>query len=554
MTFGIKGIKMKLDWLTEDAKTFLKDKYLREGETIEQRYQTIFDTCENICKEKGIADRLKDYVEKNWLSFATPVLRNFGADDNLSISCNKMEVQDSLDDILRGLHEVGIQAKYNAGTSVNFSNIRPQGSEISTGGISEGVMPFIEMYERVISGVNQCGNRRGAMAAYLSVDHPEILSFLDIGKDKSPIKTILPAVTVPEGWMESLKAGDLQKRKVWAEILKMRFEKQKPYILFLDNCNADKPKWFYDKNYEVTSSNLCSEIHGICNEDKSFACCLSSVNLLFFDDWKDNKQFIYDCVTFLNCVLDEYINQTEGVAGLEKSRNHAIKHRSIGLGVMGLHSYLQSKMIPFGSLIAKGLNDSVFKHIRDLAEVATKDLTRIWGECETTKGHGRVNDLVMAIAPTKSTGLLMGMHSIGIEPFKNNYHTKDSAGGSFSFKNPFLKKVLADKDQDVHEVWDSILDNSGSVQHLDFLTDNEKEVFKCFDEISQMDIVQCAAIRQKHIDQGQSLNLMFTPSTPIKDINKVILTAHELGVKALYYQYNSNSAQKSDISCSSCEG
>lgn len=545
---------MELSWLRDDVRAAIGPKYLRSGESIEDRYQTIFDKAEEIYGEEGFAKRLKSYVEKNWLSFATPVLRNFGADDNLSISCNKSVIMDSLSDILSGLHEVGMQAKYNAGTSVNFSNIRPQGSVISTGGVSEGVMPFIQMYERVISGVNQCGNRRGALAAYLSADHPEIMSFLDIGKDKCPIKTILPGVTIPDGWMDSLREGDSNKREVWSEILKMRFEKQKPYLIFLENCNADLPPWFKDKGYKIETSNLCAEIHGICDSEKSFACCLSSVNLLYFDDWKDDPLFIHDCVAFLNCVLDEYIQQTENLRGLEKSRNHAIKHRSIGLGVMGLHSYLQSKMIPFGGLIARALNVKMFKLLKNKCDAATESLVIRWGECETTKGHGRVNDLTMAVAPTKSTGVIMGMHSIGIEPFKNNYHTKDTAFGSFTFKNPYLKNVLKVYGRDNLDTWNSILNNHGSVQHLDFLSDNEKEVFKCFDEISQMDIVKIAGMRQKFIDQGQSLNLMFTPSTPIKDINKVTLAAFDAGVKGLYYQYNSNSAQVANTECSTCEG
>lgn len=545
---------MRLEWITPEAQTILSRKYLRENETIEDRYNSIFETAQKYYDKPGFSDRLRSYVERNWVSFATPVLRNFGASDNLSISCNKGTLTDSLDSILKGLHEVGMQAKYGAGVSMNFSDIRPIGSTISAGGTSEGIMPFIKLYEELIRKVSQNANRRGAMAAYLSVEHPEIMDFLDIGADGNEVMTILPAVTVPEGWIQSLLDGDKHKRKIWSKIMKMRFEKQKPYLLFLDNCNDQKPQWYKDKGLRIETSNLCNEIISFVSEEKSFACCLSSVILTYYDQWKSDKNFISDIVALLNCVLNEYIDQASTLPGLEKAVRHAREHRSIGLGAMGLHTYLQQNSIPFGSLKAMGLNNEIFKHIKEKADKATIKLKDHFGEPEFFPGLGRANDLVIAIAPTKSTSTIHGGHSLGIEPYKSNYHVKELSGTSFTFKNPTLMKLLQERDKDTPETWMRILKNNGSVKNLDFLTDHEKEVFKCFYEISQMDIVNAACIRQKHIDQGQSLNLMFTPKTPIKDINKVVIEFWKNGGKGLYYQYNMNASQQSDISCSSCEG
>lgn len=547
---------MQLNWLTEDSRTFLNRGYLRDGQTIEERYQEICDTIVKISKDVSLGKRFENYIEKGWISFATPVLSNFGS-KNLPISCNKSVIGDNLDSILNGQREIGMLSKYGAGTAVNFSDIRPAGSPISSGGTSEGIIPFISMYDHTISKITQGSQRRGMMCAYLSVSHKEILDFLEIGSEGSSIQTITTAVTIPKGWMDSLKQGDLEKRKIWSKVLKTRSELGFPYILFEENCNKNKPQVYKDKGYWINHSNLCSECLELCTIEKTFACCLSSVNALHFDDWVKDPNFIFDVNLMLDCVLSEYIEKGDKLAGLGRAIRFAKEHRAIGVGVLGFHSYLQKRMIPFGSIVSKGLNKKIFSHIRAESDRASKWMAENWGEPEYMKGYGLRNSSRIAVAPTKSTAFIMGSLSSGIEPIKSNYHIKSLAKIQHEYKNPLLVNLLDSKNKNTSEVWEDILNNNGSVQSLDFLSQNEKDVFKTFSEISQLDIVQMAADRQEYIDQGQSLNLMFHPSTTAKQINKLTLKAYDLGIKTLYYQYSGNAAQefsRSLLECTSCEG
>ena len=547
---------MKLTWLNDDARLVMKRRYLKEGVSPEERYLRIAETVEEISGLEGIKDRFINYIEKNWVSFATPVLRSFGENDNLSISCNKSIIDDTLDSILSGLHEVGMLSKHGAGTSICFSNIRSIGSNISTGGTSEGIIPFLELYDQLISKVTQGSTRRGACSAYLSVDHPEIMSFLDIRSDGATVKQLLPAVTIPENWIADLKSGDKNKRKIWSKILKMRAEIGFPYILFLDNCNNQKPQIYKDKNLEIKTSNLCNEIIEYCDNEKTFACCLSSVNAYYYDDWKHDPNFIFDMNIMLDCVIEEYINQASKISGLEKAVKFSKEHRAIGLGVMGFHSYLQENMISIGSLKSFAFNNKLFSHIRHLSDKASKWMAKHWGEPEIMKGTGFRNSTRIAVAPTKTTSFIMGQYSLGIEPIKSNIHEKEIAGTSFSYHNKKLAEVLENYGKNTNAVWKSIVSNDGSIQHLDFLSTIEKQVFRTFWEISQIDLIKLAAQRQKYIDQGQSLNLMFDKKASAKDINKIILMAHEEGIKGLYYQFSINAAKDfiNNQECSSCEG
>jgi ribonucleoside-diphosphate reductase alpha chain len=549
---------LELPWLTTEARQFLSlDKgYLRD-QTPEERYEAIAKNIEKISKIKGIANRFRNYISKGWVSFASPVLANFGHKDNLPISCNFFTIEDSLPSILEGLTEMGMLSKYGAGVAVNFSSIRPSGSSISSGGKSEGVIPFIALYQDLIKRVSQNGVRRGFMTAYLSADHPEIMDFLEIGTDGNPINIITTGITIPEGWIESLRSGDSRKRKIWSKILKTRSEIGYPYILFEDNCNNAAPKVYKDKKMKLFTSNICSEVIEYCDKEKTFACCLSSVVLTHWDDWKDDPNFIFDMNIMLDCVIEEYIKKGKNCPGLTRAIKFAEEHRAIGLGVLGWHSLLQRKRIPIGSMDCFSLNNDIFKKIKEESDRASKWMAENWGEPEILKGYGLRNTTRIAIAPTKSTSFIMGNHSLGIEPIKSNYHMKKLAKIQDIYKNPELVSLLQEKNKDTPEVWDSILINNGSVQHLDFLTENEKNVFKTFSEVSQADLISLAAQRQKYIDQGQSLNLMFHPKTSGKDINKIILDAYDSGIKTLYYSYSISAAQEFNrklLECTACHG
>lgn len=548
---------VKLDWLSDDARLFLKRGYLNSGKTIEQRYKTISDTIEKISRLKGISDRFLSYIEKGWISFSSPVLSNFGEKDNLPVSCNFGMIYDNLDSILSGLHEMGMLAKYGAGTAKNFSKIRALGSPISTGGKSEGIIPWIELYAKAILSVTQGSIRRGFLTAYLSVNHLEILDFLDIGTEGHHIQNITTGVTIPKGWMQSLIEGDKRKRKIWAKILKCRNDIGFPYILFEENCNKNCSPAFKLNGDWLDNSNICSEVLGISNDEKEFSCCLSSVNLYHFDEWSRDPDFIFDINIALDCVIEEYIQKGKKLKGLEKAVKFSEEHRTVGLGVLGFHSYLQKNNIVFGSLESYRENNKIFSYIRKESDRASRWMAENWGEPLYVKGLGFRNDSRIAIAPTKSTSFIMGGYSPGIEPIKSNFHEKTLAKIQVEYKNPELVKLLQSIDKDTDKVWRSILENNGSVQKLEFLTDHDKEVFKTFSEISQLDVIKLAAQRQKYIDQSQSLNLMIHPKTSPKDLNKLMLTAYEEGIKTLYYQYSINAAQEFNrqlLECSACDG
>ncbi len=535
---------------------FLERGYLKEGITPEERYRKIAYTIERISKIEGIEKRFLRYIENNWISFATPVLANFGEIDNLPISCNHGTIKDNLNSILGEVHKVGMMAKYGAGTAKNFSNIRPLGSKISRGGNSESIISWIDFYASMIGKVSQGSTRRGFFTAYLSVGHAEIEEFLKIGGKDSAIQNITTAVTIPKGWMQELKAGNKAHRKIWAQISKSRQEKGYPYILFEENCNINQPQVYADKGVWLDNANICIEAIEYCDDKKEFACCLSSVNALKYDDWKDDPNFLFDNYIMLDCVITEYLDKGSKLPGLEKAIRFAEEHRAIGLGILGFHSYLQSKMIAFGSMDCFRFNNEIFKKLREEGERATKWMAEQWGAPAYLKGYVRRNTSLMAQAPTKSTAFIMGNLSEGIEPIKSNYNEKLLAKGQFEYKNPQLLQLLESKGLNTKEVWRDILVNNGSVQHVDYLNPSEKEVFKTFSEISQKDIISLSAQRQKHIDMGQSINLMIHPDTPAKDINNLLLDAYDMGVKSLYYQYSMSATQqfnKDLMNCSACE-
>jgi ribonucleoside-diphosphate reductase alpha chain len=393
------------------------------------------------------------------------------------------------------------------------------------------------------------------------------MEFLEIGSEGNPIQELTHGVTVSDKWMEEMRDGDVAKRTIWAKVLQSRSEVGYPYILFRDNVNNNAADVYKDKKLEIYASNLCTEIMLPSNEEWSFVCCLSSINLLHYDKWKDTDA-VETLTYFLDAVMEEFITKLEEFRDssdrddkltfdfMEKAYTFAKENRALGLGALGWHSLLQSKMLSFDSQEAFNLNSEIFKAIKDKSYSASEELAKLYGEPKVLKGYGRRNTTLNAIAPTTSSAFILGQVSQGIEPIWSNSYVKDIAKIKTTIKNPFLVELLEEKGMNTAEVWRSIRDFDGSVQHLEFLTDNEKDVFKTYPEIDQMNVIYQAANRQNHIDQGQSINVMVHPDMPTKDLNNLYMTAWKLGIKSMYYQHSMNAAQKfkQKKECASCEG
>ena len=542
-------------WLNKESRTFLERDYLLPGVTAEQRIKEICDRAEEILGIEGFSDKFHSYVEKGWYSFSSPVWSNFGLDRGLPISCFGIDIQDDIMDILRASSEIGAMTRYGGGTAGYFGKIRPRGSEIRNNGKTSGAVHFMELFQSITQVVSQGRMRRGFFAAYMPMDHGDIEEFLNCHTEGHPIQDLAFAVTIPEGWMQSMIDGDKKKRKLWAKVLQRRAEKGYPYIFFDDNVNNNLPQTYQDKGLKINHSQMCSEIIEYTDEEKSFVCCLSSLNLLHYDEWKDTDA-VEILTYFLDAVYTEFIDKTEGLQFMEKARKFAIEHRSIGVGVLGWHSYLQSNMIPFESMEAKLANTQIFKLIDERTLKASKELAKLYGEPKMLEGYGERFTTRVAPAPTTSSSFILGQVSPSIEPLFSNYFVKDLAKGKFTYKNPYLQKLLKDKGMNSSEVWRSIMSKGGSVQHLDFLTQTEKLVFKTFGEITPLEIIQQAAGRQKYIDQSQSLNLVIHPDASLKDVNALYIEAWKLGLKTLYYQRSSNLAQETSrniMDCASCQ-
>jgi ribonucleoside-diphosphate reductase alpha chain len=546
----------KYKWLNKDARKFLNNGYLQDGETAEIRGHDIAVAAEKYLKIKGFAEKFEDYLYRGFYSLSSPVWANFGRERGLPISCNGVYIEDRMDSVLDKQAEVGMQTKLGSGTSGYFGSLRSRGADISDGGTSSGPVHFMELFDKVTSVVSQSNVRRGSFAAYLPIDHPDISEFLRIRSEGNPIQEMSFAVCITDEWMRSMVEGDKKKRSIWGKVIKKRYESGYPYIFFSDTANANAPKPYKDKKLKIHASNLCSEIFLHSSEDESFVCCLSSLNLLKWDEIADTDA-VETLTYFLDAVMEEYIQKTEDIPYMKSSHNFSKRQRALGLGVLGWHSYLQSKMIPFESMDAKFLNSEIHKTISGKCDKATKELAVLFGEPEHLKGYGKRNMTTMAIAPTTSSSFILGAVSPSIEPLNSNYFTKDLAKGKFTYKNPYLESLLEEKKKNTQTTWKSILVKGGSVQHLNFLSDEEKDVFKTFGEISQKEVVIQAAQRQKFIDQGQSLNVMISPVCPAKQVSELLIFGWEQGVKSFYYQRSANPSQelaRSILNCSSCEG
>jgi ribonucleoside-diphosphate reductase alpha chain len=557
----------EIKWLTENSRKFLESGYLTDGVTPEGRIREIAENAEKILKIDGYADKFYKYMAEGYFSLASPVWSNFGKQRGLPISCFGSHIADDMGDILFSQSEVGMMSKLGGGTSGYFGKLRHRGAPVKNNGKSSGSVHIMQLFEKMVDVVSQGSVRRGRFSPYLPIDHPDIKEFLEIGTEGNPIQELTHGVTVSNKWMEEMRDGDVEKRSIWAKVLQSRSEIGYPYILFRDNANNNAADVYQDKNMEIYASNLCTEIMLPSNDDWSFVCCLSSINLLHYDKWKDTDA-VETLTYFLDAVMEEFITKLEVYRDstdrddiltfkfMEKAYNFAKENRALGLGALGWHSLLQSKMLSFDSQEAFNLNYEIFKTIKEQSYKASEELAKQYGEPKVLEGYGRRNTTLNAIAPTTSSAFILGQVSQGIEPIWSNIYVKDIAKIKTTIKNPFLVQLLDEKGKNTTDVWRSIRDMDGSVQHLEFLTEHEKNVFKTYPEIDQLDVVYQAASRQEHIDQGQSINVMVHPDMPTKDLNNIYMTAWKMGVKSMYYQHSMNAAQKfkQKKECTSCEG
>ena len=554
-------------WLNENSRKFLAAGYLGEGITAEERIANIAKRAEEILQMPGYAEKFYHYMSQGYYSLASPVWSNFGKERGLPISCFGSHIDDDIGNILYSQSEVGMMSKLGGGTSGYFGKIRHRGAEIKDNGQASGAVHLMKLFESMVDVVSQGSVRRGRFSPYLPIDHPDIMEFLEIGTEGNPIQELTHGVTVTNDWMQEMIDGDNDKRTVWAKVLQSRGEMGYPYIFFTDNANNNAADVYKDKKLPIYASNLCTEIMLPSDHRWSFVCVLSSINVLHYDKWKDTDA-VETMIYFLDAVITEFLEKLERYKNspnlddqqtflfMERAYNFSKDNRALGMGALGWHSLLQSKMLPFDSQEAYNLNSEVFKLIQKRSNVASKHLAEKFGEPELLKGYGRRNTTLNAIAPTTSSAFILGQVSQGIEPIWSNIYVKDIAKIKTTIKNPFLVKLLEDKGMNTPEVWKESRDMDGSVQGLDFLSENEKEFFKTYPEIDQLSIIYQAANRQNYIDQGQSLNIIIHPDTPTKEVNKIHVTAWKLGLKSLYYQHSMNAAQKfkQKKECESCEG
>ncbi|WP_185877153.1 ribonucleoside-diphosphate reductase subunit alpha [Blattabacterium cuenoti] len=529
----------------------IKGGYLLDGETPFGAYKRLAKNAARILKKPKIEKNFFDIFWKGWLIPSTPVMVNLGTEKGLPISCFSGRIGDSMYEIYRKNLEMAILSKHGGGTSYDFSLIRPIGSCIKKGilGKSDGIIPFIKSYDSTIIASKQGKTRRGAVAIYLNIEHSEYTDFLKIREPKGDINrqchNIHQGVIISDSFMENVLNKNGKHRIMWINTLKERVKTGEPYIFFKDNANKNIPENWKKHGLKIHHSNLCSEIMLPTDENHTLVCCLSSLNLEKFIEWKNTNTVFYS-ILFLDAALQEFIDKGKNIKGIEDAVRFAEKSRALGLGALGWHSYLQSNMIPFTSLKAKFLTHKIFKNIYFKSIEATKYLAKEYGESYWNIGTGRRNLTLMAIAPNRSSAKLAGGLSQGIEPLAANIYVDDDAKGMYIRKNPYLEKIFIEKGCNNSKVWEKIAKEKGSCLNLTFLNERQKNVFRCFKEIDQLELIKQASIRQKYIDQGQSINLSFHQNALAKDINKIHVKAWKIGLKSLYY-YRSESILRADI-------
>lgn len=555
----LKKVGEAPEWMTEEGFKTISGGYLLKDETPKGMYKRVAKAAGKYAKKVGSEDKFFEIMWKNYWCPASPVLANCGTNRGLPISCFSIHPGDSLRSIMEKGSELAMMSQGGGGVGIYVGEPRSAGSPISGGGVAEGVFPWCKIYDSITTAVSQGATRRGASAVYLPVESSDIEGFLSIRRPTGDVNSrclnINHGVCITDQWMKEMLEGDTAKRELFIQVLNTRVETGEPYIMFTDTVNNANPLMYKDLELKVLTSNICTEVLLYTDPLHSFVCCLGSLNLMRFEECKDTDT-IYYAQLMLDCVLQEFIDKAKDKPGYENAVRFAEKGRPVGIGVLGWHSLLQSKMMPLDSFDAMKLNNQVFKEIRKQADEASMELAKEYGEPVWCKGYGYRNTHRISIAPTTSNSLIAGGHSAGIEPWASNVFVQGSAKGTFIRKNKQLQALLVGYGKDDFDTWRSIEKEQGSVQHLDFLSDQEKEVFLTAREINQMSLIKQAAQRQVHVDQGQSLNLFFAHDADPQYIYDVHVEAWKLGVKTLYYM-RSEGVIKSKIDykeCKACEG
>lgn len=581
---------------TEIYVKTISNGYLLEGETPKDAYWRVATTVAKRLSKPEMASKFFDYIWKGWLNLASPVLSNTGTERGLPISCFGIDVADSIHDIGAKNLEMMLLAKHGGGVGIGINQIRAAGSTIKGNGTSDGVVPFCKIYDSTILATNQGSVRRGAASVNIDIEHADFWEWLEIREPKGDVNrqslNMHQCVVVPDGFMQKVEAGDKEARKRWAAVLRKRRSTGEPYIMFKGNVNRANPDAYKNNGLKVYMTNICSEITLHTDESHSFVCCLSSVNIARYNEWKDTD-LIYTATWFLDGVMEEFIQKAKFMRGFENSIRSAEKGRALGLGVLGWHTYLQDNNIPFEGLTAQFETRKIFSQIKIESERASRDMALEYGEPLWCVGTGMRNTHLRAIAPTVSNSKLSGNVSAGIEPWAANVFTEQTAKGTFIRKNPTLERALELIGKNTKGVWDQILSDGGSVLGLGFINDFKvkigepiskenapvknkefdklpqleqdnytslKNIFKTFKEVNQLELVKQAGVRQQYVDQAVSLNLAFPKEAEPKFINKVHLEAYKQGVKTLYYMRTESvlrgdiAMAATDLDCSSCDG
>jgi len=550
-------------WMDEISLATVSKGYLIPGETPKIAYRRVARAAASRLRKPELENKFYKLMWNGWLGLASPVFSNMGTDRGLPISCFGVDTPDSVRGIGLTNAELMKLTSQGGGVGISVSRIRPRGTAITGNGKSEGVVPWCKIYDSTIIATNQGNVRRGAASVNLDINHPDIGEYLQIRRPKGdPNRQCLnlhQCVVVDDIFMRKLESRDQEAMALWAEILKSRMETGEPYIMYKDNVNKNNPIAYMMNNLDVSMTNICTEITLFTDEEHSFICCLSSLNLAKYDEWKDTDT-VEVATWFLDGVMQEFIDKSNGKDSLKRTHNHAKKGRALGLGVMGWHTYLQQKQLPFNSIASTAHTHNIFSDIKNQAERASRDLAEEYGEPVWCRGTGMRNTHLLAIAPTVSNSVITGGISAGIEPLPANIYTFNGAKGTFIRKNKVLEVLLESKKENKNKWWDQMLADGGSVQNLPdtVLSPDEKEMFLTFPEINQLELVRQAAIRQRYLDQTQSLNLSFDPNDSPKWINQCHIEAWKLGIKTLYY-LRTDSVIKGDLGsrmadCISCEG
>lgn len=543
------------EWMSAEALETLNKGYLQVGETPRMMFERLSSTASKLLERGDLEEDFFTIFWNGWLGPASPVAANFGTTRALPISCYSIHASDSISSIYSHLKETAALSKNGGGCGIYLGDIRPAGSPFAGSGKATGVAPVARLYDQTAAYVSQGGVRRGSFAVYLPIDHPDVPELLR-AKDhsKGDPRTFIDSnlgLTITDAWLESMINGDAQKQELFGEVLRTRLISGSPYLVFIDNVNRQNPECYKDRGLKVSTSNLCSEITLHTDEDHSFVCVLSSLNLAKFDEWKDwtgssGKSVVELSIYFLDAVVTEFLRKTNHKWGLGRARRFAEKSRALGLGTMGYHTLLQSHLIPFESTTARQLNLNIHRLIKTEAVRASQQLAQEFGEPEWCVGSGVRHTHLLAIAPTRTNAVISGAFSQGIEPIDSNYFAAVQAKGTFVRKNPALEKLLCDRGIG-DEVWDSILAHNGSVQHLDCLAIEEKAVFRTAREINQFELIKQAADRQPFICQAQSLNLFVDPDITATEMFQLHLAAWKNGVKSLYYLKSSSPLKKKEV-------